>query len=189
MAAEELLRFALFKEVVRPERRKRRKLNGGTARSDDESGTEDEEELLEEEIAAPTEDDRQRAREKADRLERRERRDRAPSQADPDAEAAAAEAFEDGDVEMAEADLAEAVEDSLGNISAARLDLFRERLSAVFESDAAADGFIEFGDLLPMVNEGLANEDMFGTSEGKAAVRTMHERNELMESDGVVYKV
>lgn len=31
MAAEELLRFALFKEVMKPERRKKRKLNKGTA--------------------------------------------------------------------------------------------------------------------------------------------------------------
>jgi DNA replication licensing factor MCM3 len=175
--------------VVRPERRKRRKLNGGTARSDDESGTEDEEELMEEEIAAPTTADRQRAREKAERLERSQRR-RGPSQAEEEEEAAAAEALADGDVEMAEAEEAEAVAENVRNISAERLDLFRERLNVVFEDPAAAAGFIEFGDMLPLINEGLANEDMFGTNEGKAAVQAMAERNELMETeDGTVYKV
>lgn len=197
MAAEELLRFALFKEVVRPERRKRRKLNGGAARSDDESESdeEEEEELLEEEIAAPTEADRQRAREKAERLERRNRRggsSAAPAapEADIDAEEAeAAEALADGDVEMAEAAEGQAEEDNVVDIQPARLDLFRERLSVVFESDVYASGFLAFEEVLPLVNEGLANEDMFGTAEGKAAVQTMHDRNELMVSDGDVYKV
>lgn len=175
--------------MVRPERRKRRKLNGGTARSDDESGTDDEEELMEEEIAAPTEADRQRAKEKLDRLERSQRRGLAPSQAELEAEEDAAEALADGDVEMAEEAEAEAVADNLGNVSPERLDLFRERLSVVLESEAASDGFIEFTDLLPLINEGLANENMFGTAEGKAAVRTMHERNEVMEAENVVYKV
>ncbi|GMK54294.1 hypothetical protein CspeluHIS016_0108800 [Cutaneotrichosporon spelunceum] len=188
IAAEELLRFALFKEVVRPERRKRRKLNDGGSRSDDESDTEDEEELLEEEIAAPTETDRQRAREKVERLERSQRR-RRPSQADEEDEAAAAEMLEDGDVEMAEFEEAEAVAENIGDVSAERLDLFRERMGVVFEHDAAAQGFIDFADLLPLVNEDLANKDLFSTNEGKAAVRTMADRNELMEAEGTVYKV
>lgn len=42
MAAEEILKFALFKEVLKPERRKRRKLNTGAAgagaATDDEDG-------------------------------------------------------------------------------------------------------------------------------------------------------
>lgn len=173
--------------MVRPERRKRRKLNGGGSRSDDESGT-DEEELLEEEIAAPTDTDRQRAREKAERLERSQRR-RGQSQAEDEADAAAADALADGDVEMAEAEEAEAVAENLGHVRAERLDLFRERLGVVFEHEAAAEGFIDFTDLLPLVNEGLANEDMFSTNEGKAAVQTMADRNELMEADGTVYKV
>jgi hypothetical protein len=48
MAAEEILRFALFKEVLKPERRKKRKLNTGKARgsndgdSDDDTDDEDE---------------------------------------------------------------------------------------------------------------------------------------------------
>ena len=40
MAAEEILKFALFKEVLKPERRKRRKLNTGAAGAG--AGTDDE---------------------------------------------------------------------------------------------------------------------------------------------------
>jgi DNA replication licensing factor MCM3 len=46
MAAEEILKFALFKEVLKPERRKRRKLNTGAAgagaQTDDEDASDEE---------------------------------------------------------------------------------------------------------------------------------------------------
>ena len=41
MAAEEILRFALFKEVLKPERRKKRKLNTGKSKRSDRSGSDD----------------------------------------------------------------------------------------------------------------------------------------------------
>jgi DNA replication licensing factor MCM3 len=182
MAAEELLRFALFKEVLRPERRKRRKLNNaGMAVSDDE---ETDEESEEESVpaAGPSESQRTRAREKAKRLERRSPTRDEDMDVDAEAEAALAEA------ENAEASGSGAARGT-GTVGPARLDVFRERLSAVFEADIADTGFVEFGDLLPKVNESLANADMFGTSEARAAIKVMADRNEIMEADGVVYKV
>jgi DNA replication licensing factor MCM3 len=41
MAAEEILRFALFKEVLKPEKRKKRKLNTGKSKRSDGSGSDD----------------------------------------------------------------------------------------------------------------------------------------------------
>lgn len=41
MAAEEILRFALFKEVLKPERRKKRKLNTGKSKRSDGSDSDD----------------------------------------------------------------------------------------------------------------------------------------------------
>jgi DNA replication licensing factor MCM3 len=87
MAAEEILRFALFKEVLRAERRKRRKLNHGTQEPGDEGTDDDGEGEDEAEPEAVTEGERQRAATraaaKAKRLEREE------SEAVRDAEAAA----------------------------------------------------------------------------------------------------
>lgn len=80
MAAEEILRFALFKEVLRAERRKRRKLNNGLTQDgegSDEDGEGEEEE--EGEVEPVTEGERQRAREKARRLEKEDRAAAAPS--------------------------------------------------------------------------------------------------------------
>lgn len=76
MAAEELLRFALFKEVLKPERRKRRKLNKGVSAEDGSDEEEDEEadgdadgDEDDEDVPGVTASQRERAREKAKRME------------------------------------------------------------------------------------------------------------------------
>lgn len=69
-----------------------------------------------------------------------------------------------------------------------RLDLFRERLSAVFGKYPDED-FLPFDQLLPDVNEGLATTLMFGQAEARLAIAKMSELNEVMEADGAIYKV
>lgn len=173
MAAEELLRFALFKEVIRPERRKRRKLNGGgQADSEDEDETDAEEELEEEQEAVDRRDNAASPREQARRKARQIEQPSQPSQPDDD------------DVAMGEAEAS-----GSGEVSSERVDLFRARLSAVFESDAASAGYIDFEDLLPKINEDMALDELFGSREARAAVQAMNDRNEVMFSDGTVYKV
>ena len=74
LAAEEILRFALFKEVLKPERRKKRKLNNGQPTDGEGSSDEEDVEGDDEETATPngvTVTQRDRAREKNQRLERR----------------------------------------------------------------------------------------------------------------------
>ncbi|KAK4686427.1 DNA replication licensing factor MCM3, partial [Tremellales sp. Uapishka_1] len=171
MAAEEILRFALFKEVLKPQRRKKRKLNNGQGvdeGSDEEDEEEDENENEEEETAGVTEREREKAREKAKRIESPGVPDAAPEPDQP----------ETGDVDM----------DS-GDISADRLNLFRSRLSHVLETAFANESYAELVELLPKINEGMTTADMFGTREAKLAVGKMQERNEIMEAEGTIYKI
>ena len=46
-----------------------------------------------------------------------------------------------------------------------------------------------FTDLLSMINEGLETDALFGTAEATAACEVMGEANELMLSEGIVYKI
>lgn len=69
------------------------------------------------------------------------------------------------------------------------LDLFRTRLSNVFSTKYSEEDFLPFEQLLPDVNEGLANELMFGRREAMNIVRRMAELNELMEDGGMIYKI
>jgi DNA replication licensing factor MCM3 len=200
-AAEALLRFALFKEVLKPEKRKRRKLNTGQHMDDETDEEGDEEEGEEEEgqdgtnevTSAITASQRQRAKEKAARLERRPTATPGPG---PSTQAAAAgNDDDDEDMEGAEGLLAEApepepeAEGEAGPLSAERMDLFRQRLSTVLETSGAAnDGYVDFEEMLPLVNEGLPTGDLFGSAEARTAVGKMHNDNQIMFADGVVYK-
>lgn len=197
-AAEALLRFALFKEVLKPERRKRRKLSTGQHMDDDTDEEGDEDDAEEEEgqgvnevTSAVTASQRQRAKEKAARLERPPTATPGPG---PSTQAAAARDDDDDDMDGADALLAaepepepELAEDT--QLSAERMDLFRTRLSTVLETSGAAnDGYIDFEEMLPLVNEGLSTDDLYGSAEARMAVGKMHDDNQVMFADGVVYK-
>jgi len=87
LAAEEILRFALFKEVLKPERRKKRKLNNGQPVDGEGSSDEEDVEGEEEEDTGVTVSQRERAREKNQRLDRAGPSQPAPGPAvDEDAE-------------------------------------------------------------------------------------------------------
>nr|XP_018263376.1 minichromosome maintenance protein 3 [Kwoniella dejecticola CBS 10117]OBR85534.1 minichromosome maintenance protein 3 [Kwoniella dejecticola CBS 10117] len=207
MAAEEILRFALFKEVLKPERRKRRKLNAGVPVDSDEEedDEEDEEQVTAGAGAGVTESQRERAREKNRRMEggpalRGSTPRAAPGSApipqtpgdrdeddiDMDASLALAEAEAEGEDARGSA---QGQEETDAEISAARLDLFRNRLSSIFENELDADGMIDFGDLVPKINDGLETSDLFGNREARTAVQRMNDRNEIMFAEGTVYKV
>ncbi|EIW70928.1 hypothetical protein TREMEDRAFT_28916 [Tremella mesenterica DSM 1558] len=196
MAAEEILRFALFKEVLKAERKKRRKLNTGLAGPEDEEDETDEEEENEDVTRA-------RAKEKeiegtqsqgiggADQSRMREER-----QARRDGEGGKGKEKEK-EIERDEDDVdMEGLENILDGepsapveISQERLTLFRSRLDQVFSSSLGAEGIVDLTDLIPLINEGLSTEEMFGTSESRAAVGKMHDANEVMFAEGVVYRV
>lgn len=60
-------------------------------------------------------------------------------------------------------------------------ELFRGKLQDN-ESDFLSD-------LLPLVNEGLPIEELFSTAEATLACESMGEANELMISEGIVYRI
>jgi DNA replication licensing factor MCM3 len=127
MAAEEILRFALFKEVLKAERRKRRKLNNGQPvegesdeEDEEEDGEQEEEEGAEAGGQGVTESQRERAREKARRMEGgpalrgAQGRSREPTAEQPQ------EDEDDVDMDGADAALAVEEEQSTGEISSDR---------------------------------------------------------------------
>jgi DNA replication licensing factor MCM3 len=62
-------------------------------------------------------------------------------------------------------------------------------LDHVFTTALGQEGMLDMDELLPLVNEGMETADMFGSGEARKAAEKMHEKNEIMFSEGTVYKV
>ena len=63
-------------------------------------------------------------------------------------------------------------------------------MSAVWSSSAWADeDYIPIDELIPLVNEGLGNDEMFGSAQARAVLEKMSEGNEVMLDSGLVYRV
>ncbi|KAI0932617.1 MCM DNA helicase complex subunit [Taiwanofungus camphoratus] len=174
--AEELLRFALFKEVPKRQRRTKRKLNNGVAKQSkegegsDESGDEEDEE----EPQSPA------------RMEM-PIQDKGKTVADNQQNQDPARGEDSQDIRMNEQVLAGPTGD--GGIRPERLRLFRTRLASLFATRLQDPEQFLFTDLLPMINEGLSTDILFGTAEATAACQVMTEANEIMLSGDVVYKI
>ena len=69
------------------------------------------------------------------------------------------------------------------------LKLFRTRLAHVFATKLVDEDQAYLHDLVEMVNEGLPTQELFGTAEATAACNVMTDANEIMLSDGIVYKI
>ena len=70
-----------------------------------------------------------------------------------------------------------------------RLKLFRSRVANVFATKMQDDEEIFLANLLQFVNQGLSTDELFGTSEATEACEVMQDAEELMISDGIVYKI
>jgi DNA replication licensing factor MCM3 len=70
-----------------------------------------------------------------------------------------------------------------------RLQLFRARLANLFSTRLQDEEQVFLAELVEMVNEGLPTDALFGTAEATAVCQVMSEADELMISDGIVYKV
>jgi len=70
-----------------------------------------------------------------------------------------------------------------------RLHLFRGRLANLFSTRLQDEEQIFLAQLVEMVNEGLTTGALFGTAEATALCQVMSDADELMISDGIVYKV
>jgi DNA replication licensing factor MCM3 len=198
MAAEEIMRFALYKEVLKRQRRKKRKLNNGGAsgaRVDDEEGTEEETDGEEDE----------------DEMEVPERMSVPPAKGkdltQPSQDPIWGDDSQDLPMDMDQPPVVRPADDEgvrperyvvldshilpllHALMSSLRLQLFRTKLAHLFATKLQDDESTFLTDLLPMINEGMPIDTLFGTAEATAACLVMQEANDLMISDGIVYKI
>ncbi|OCH88618.1 ATP dependent DNA helicase [Obba rivulosa] len=170
MAAEELLRFALFKEVLKRQRRKKRKLNhGGASRKDGDAEEESSDEESDEEEASQAPGSPERIQERAQAKEKEI--EKPDQQQDVDMEALPAGPTDDGPIRPE------------------RLKLWRTRLANLFATSLQNDEAWSLSQVVELVNKGLPTDALFRTAEATAACEMMGEANELMLSDGIVYKI
>ncbi|KAL0950726.1 hypothetical protein HGRIS_007502 [Hohenbuehelia grisea] len=189
--AEAIMRFALFKEVPKRQRRKRRKLNDGRrvgkGRTDgsETEGTDEEEDEEDEDEEAQTDGALSLRMSMPPSPAKGKGKSRTP-------EARAQDPIwgdESQDVEMEAGDAASAAPATMGGIKPDRLRLFRTRLANIFATQLQDDEHIALPALLKSINEGLSTSELFGTTEGTHACEAMQAAEELMISDGIVYKI
>lgn len=70
-----------------------------------------------------------------------------------------------------------------------RFKLFRKRLATVFSTVYQDREQVFFTELLEKLNEGQPTSTLFGTGEATAACQRMSDDNEIMLSEGIVYKI
>jgi len=70
-----------------------------------------------------------------------------------------------------------------------RLQLFRSKVANLFASRLQDEEQIFLAELVEFVNAGLPTDELFGTAEATAICQLMTDSDELMMSDGIIYKV
>jgi DNA replication licensing factor MCM3 len=70
-----------------------------------------------------------------------------------------------------------------------RLKLFRERVAYVFNTKMPEDDAVFLNTLVEHINEGLPTDALFGTAEVTEGCMAMQDAEELMISEGIVYKI
>lgn len=176
MAAEEILRFALFKEVAKRHRRKRRKLNTGGSRrhgeeddseDDDAEGSDDEGDDAEMDVEDVPIDD-VRAKAKALTPDEQEVEDSQETIAAPIPNATPA-----GGV--------------VAGVSDERFRLWRDRLGELVSGRLAGQEGLDVATLLGHVNNGLAHQHLFTNAEATAALEKMAEDGDIQFIAGAMY--
>ncbi|KAJ7693623.1 MCM2/3/5 family-domain-containing protein [Mycena rosella] len=186
LEAEVIMRFALFKEVPKRERRKKRKLNtGGASREDGESDGEesDEEPATPERMSMPPQ-----AKGKGTPTPQPEPAPLphvAPTQEDP----VWGNESQDNTMDVDEPPVATGGTAEDGKILPHRLQLFRTRLAGLMATTFQDIEVIELSKVVEEVNQGLTIDTLFGTGEAREACTAMDEANEIMFSGGLIYPV
>ena len=210
-AAEEILRFALFKEVIKnrkssKETKKRRKLNTGSGAkpSDDSEMDEDEDDY---------EGDGDDSGDDIDDDEGNDKSQNKMQEYDNNEAAEAAAMLDDTSMNVdnendTRRSRAKPVRDESQSqlqsqqqvspnsatnesvsLSNQRLALFKTQLANVMQSTFDGEEAVPVSDLLPELNKGLPTNALFGSTEANQALEQMNERNEIMLSSGVVYRI
>ncbi|KAJ7655238.1 ATP dependent DNA helicase [Mycena polygramma] len=182
--AEVIMRFALFKEVPKRERRKKRKLNtGGASREEGDSEGED----SDEEPATPARMSMPPQGKKGSPTP-----EPGPAPVPPPAAATQDPIWgdESQDVTMdVDEPPAAARATEEGKIRPQRFQLFRSRLAGLMATTFQDIEAIELDKVVEEVNQGLTIDTLFGTGEAREACTLMDEENEIMFSGGLIYPV
>ncbi|KAI0281622.1 ATP dependent DNA helicase [Russula aff. rugulosa BPL654] len=202
-AAEDILRYALFKDVVKRQRRKKRKLNHGGAsgrrgdgdeeegsdeEDDENSEEEEEEEVPPERMTAPAAAVKKAAAAMPGRA-RGISQDPIWGAAANSAETQSEDVQMQMDLDPSTTTVPITAPDDRSGIRPDRLQLFRTRVARLWATSFQDDEQVFLADLVQAVNEGLGNDVLFGTSEATMLCQAMTEANEVMLSDGIVYKI
>ena len=195
VAAEEILRFALFKEVMRASKPgKRRKLNsrgGDVSGDEDASGNEDEDE---DEDQQPAADAKRMPMPKEHSPTRRQPRRRASSMAADDSTVvddsgigmnvdttvfSSSQALGDESQSQSQPQTESQVPASAPDTSG-RAALFRRRVANVFSGRFADTDEVTRETLLPEINLGLPVADLFSAQEADRFLQIMNDDNKIM---------
>lgn len=213
-AAEEILRFALFKEVIKQRRNNKRQRTGRGSRSpasDEESDEEEDDEAIAARTAAEYSGtgayatrgaargrDLQSPPSGRDGVSAARQADASEAEEDEDAIEAIREADRNGHGALPHivAPPASAVptgsgSTSEGTLSESRLENFRERVALAMASGGAMaeEETFTLDDVLPIINQGLPAADLFSSSEALSAVQRMHDDGQVMLDEGTIYRI
>jgi DNA replication licensing factor MCM3 len=215
--AEQILRFALFKEVVEDDRRKRRRTaRDPDAMSTDEGESDDEDEDGDEQettatprtggpstrsqrttvtrTSAPAEEDDEEEDDELYRVTpRTQRTTQRPtgrtqsSRADPSSQVSAASSHPESQLPPTQTESQESQD-----LTPARLQVFQTALGQLIDGPLFANDAADVEPLVAAVNARLgsgAGRQAFDADEAEKALETLSERNKIMYSGGIVYKI
>ncbi|KAL0638141.1 MCM DNA helicase complex subunit [Maublancomyces gigas] len=219
IAAEDILRFALFKEVVEDERRKRRRV--GTDVPMDSSDEEEEEEepqptgraaskrrtalarsrtanaeaeAEDEEMGGDDDEDELYSAPVASSRGARRSGRNGTSQLQGESQNSWASSHRASSVvqsqETGEGSSAALGTDTQAEITPARLQIFQRALASLLNAPLFAEDAAELDPLLEEINNRIGQEESFTRAEAEAALEKMNDKNQIMFAGGnVVYKL
>ncbi|KAJ4323839.1 MCM DNA helicase complex subunit [Neodidymelliopsis sp. IMI 364377] len=215
--AEQILRFALFKEVVEDDRRKRRRTardpdamstDEGESDDDDEDGDEQETtatprtggpstrsqrttvtrtSALAEEDEEEEDDELYRVTPRTQRTTQRPTGRTQSSRADPSSQVSAASSHPESQLPPTQTESQESQD-----LTPARLQVFQTALGQLIDGPLFANDAADVEPLVAAVNARLgggAGRQAFDADEAEKALETLSERNKIMYSGGIVYKI
>ncbi|KZM25698.1 DNA helicase [Ascochyta rabiei] len=214
--AEQILRFALFKEVVEDDRRKRRRtVRDPDAMSTDEGESDDDNEDGDEQdttatprtggpstrsqrtttatrtpAPAPAGEDEEEADDDLYRVTPRTQRTTGRTQssrAGPSSQVSAASSRPESQLPLTQTESQESQD-----LTPARLQVFQTALGQLIDGPLFANDAADVEPLVAAVNARLgsgAGKQAFDADEAEKALETLSERNKIMYSGGIVYKI
>ena len=214
IVAEEILRFALFKEVVNDARKKRRRVGGREGEEeaadsdsddsdDDDAPAVDDEDVPYRNASSSRRTTTTAASKRSNRRNQQTTQNTTEDEIPPDeedlhssnnnnaqSESQASWASSHAAESVLQSSLSQTQGESQGGISPARLQLFMRTLAPLMSTDVFEDDAAEVGRLIDAVNGGLGERERYSREEAVKALEEMTTRNQIwMEGEGMVYKI